>query len=197
MAGFNIKFLAQQFGEKEISSAIAKLRLRLDNIRPVLDQIGQIYLENTKRRFDSQTDPQGKVWKWNTKTTQFYKSRGLPQIGSYQPRPPASRGTNFRGVWTGKLYSALKYRMAGNTVIIGVKGSEVPYATTFHFGAKRGSLGTKTIGSWTIESPWGDIPPRPFIGTNKKTNEAVLKVLRNYLDVTSNTPQWPVGFPRS
>jgi hypothetical protein len=44
MAGFNIKFLAQQFGEKEISSAIAKLRLRLDNIRPVLDQIGQIYL---------------------------------------------------------------------------------------------------------------------------------------------------------
>ena len=87
--------------------------------------------------------------------------------------------------------------MAGNTVVIGAKGSEVPYATTFHFGAKRGSLGVKTTQYGIIESPWRDIPARPFIGTNKKTNEAVLKVLRNYLDVTSNTPQWPVGFPRS
>jgi phage gpG-like protein len=121
----------------------------------------------------------------------------LPAIGSYPARPKANKGPNFRGVWTEKLYDSLNYRMAGNTVVIGVNGSKIPYATTFHFGAKKGSLGIKTIGNWTIESPWGDIPARPFIGTNKKTNEAVLKILRNYLDVTSNTPQWPVGFPRS
>lgn len=197
MGAFSLKFQVEQFGLKEISSAIAKLRLRLDDIKPVLNEIGQLYLENTQRRFDSQTDPQGRVWKWNTKTTQHYKSKGLPAIDGYPTRGPAIHGPNFRGVWTGKLYSSLKYRMAGNTVIVGVKASEVPYATTFHFGAERGKFGSVGGKNQNIESPWGKIPPRPFVGTNKKTNEAVLKILRNYLDVTANTPQWPVGFPRS
>jgi phage gpG-like protein len=198
----DVKFLTKVYGNKEIGSAIAKLRLKLTDIKPLLQQIGLIHLLNTRRRFESQTDPKGRVWKWNTPTTVGYKSRGLPagrnkegQPGS-KGRPPSVMGPNHRGVWTGRLMESLDTRMSGNTFIVYVK-KNIPYARVFQEGAGTGEFGYTGKGGESVPHPWGKIPARPFLGTNKKTDEEVLKLLRSYLDITKDQPSWPVGVPRS
>ena len=169
-----VKFLVDSYGTAEINSAIGQLRRRLTYLKPVLDDIGLVHLLNTRKRIETQTDPKGRVWKHNTKTTRMYKEIGLPMKGG-RGRLPAVMGQNFRGVWTGKMMESLNWRTAGNTVIVYVKKSEVPYATTFHFGAKKGTL------DGAGRSPWKDIPPRPLFGSNKKTDEQVMTILGNYL----------------
>jgi len=192
-----INFLTTIYGEKEISSAIGKLRKRLDFLKPVLDDIGEVYVESTKLRISSQTTPQGRVWPHNTVLTQRLKENGIKKslgrktfmkqggggtfsrsIGYKTVRKPAIEGQNKRLVWTGDLRSKIKYRVSGNTVYV---IADTPYATTVHFGAEKGSFeaGGMTTGLGAI--PWGDIPPRPFLGSNKKTNEKVMTMLGNYL----------------
>jgi phage gpG-like protein len=198
----DIKFLTKVYGNKEIGSAIAKLRLKLTDTKPLLQQIGLIHLLNTRRRFESQTDPKGRVWKYNTKTTQKYKRVGLKAgVNKYglpgiTARTPAVMGPNHRGVWTGQLMESLDTRMSGNTVIVYVK-KDIPYARVFQEGAQEGEFGYTGRGSKQIPHPWGTIPSRPFLGTNKKTDQEVLKLLRSYLDITKDQPSWPVGVPRS
>jgi len=198
----DIKFLTKVYGNKEVGSAIAKLRLKLTDTKPLLQQIGLIHLLNTRRRFESQTDPKGRVWKYNTKTTQKYKASGLrggdnPGLFGDKGRTPAVMGPNHRGVWTGRLMESLDTRMSGNTVIVYVK-KDIPYARVFQEGAYKGEFHIDSSSKGApIHYPWGPIPARPFLGTNKKTDEEVLKLLRSYLDITKDQPSWPVGVPRS
>lgn len=178
-----IRTLVSEYGSKEISSAIGQLRRRLDTMQPVLEDIGQIYVEAAKYRIDTQTDPQGHVWKHNSPTTQMYKKTGMTQGYLRCSRGPAIKGANFRLVWTGDLKDNIQYRVAGNTVIV---LSNVPYATTQQFGALKGKFRkiTKKVGTdkfLRYNIPWGEIPKRPFLGTNKKTTEAVAAKLGEYL----------------
>lgn len=190
-----LKLLTETYGQREIGSAIAQLRRRLDTMRPVLDDIGQIYIEEAKYRIKTQTDPRGRVWPHNSKVTQRLKSNGIKKVnarifnkkggglvrrvmGVTMLRPPAIEGPNKRLVWTGKLRDQLKYRVSGNTVIV---LSEVPYATTMQYGAAQGSFSEGGMTTGRGSAPWGDIPARPFLGTNKKTNERVMTILGNYL----------------
>lgn len=177
-----IRFLTDAYGQKEISSAIGKLRRRLDDLRPVLEDIGQVYTDSTKLRISSQTTPQGRTWKHNSFRTQQLKEKGMKGRGK------AIEGKNKRLVWTGKLRSSIKYRVSGNTVIV---AADVPYAPLMQFGAPAGmyGLGRVNLGSVSparapsklVGSPWGDVPARPFLGSNKKTNEQVMTILGNYL----------------
>jgi phage gpG-like protein len=190
-----INVLIKDYGVKEISSAIAQLRRRLDTIQPILKDIGEIYTENTKYRIETQTAPNGRVWPHNSKVTQRLKTNGIKKSRGYKTfmkqggggtfrrsigydvvRPPAIEGPNKRLVWTGKLRESIKYRIGGNTVYV---ISDVPYATTQQFGASKGEFHTSFAETSFI--PWGDIPARPFLGSNKRANEKVSSRLGEYL----------------
>lgn len=186
----------ESYGNKEIGSAIAQLRRRLITIKPILEEIGQIYVDEAKYRIKTQTSPKGRVWPHNSKLTKKLKEDGIRKslgwktfvrpsgrtyrryMGHQVLRPPAIEGPNKRLVWTGTLRDKLKYRVSGNTVIV---LSEVPYATTMQYGAERGSFSSGGLTNDFGESPWGDIPARPFLGTNNRVNEKVMGVLGNYL----------------
>lgn len=177
-----VQFGIDIYQRPNIGTAIAQLRRRLTTVKPVLEEIGKIYVESTKLRFESQTDPKGRVWKHNTKQTQDKKRKGFWARGS------SIEGANKRLVWTGKLRKSIHYRVGGNTVYV---MSDMPYAPLQQFGATAGMYG----GFWNamyMESgwnergafqpiPWAEVPPRRFLGPNLKTNEKVLGVLGDYL----------------
>ncbi len=192
-----LKLLTESYGQREIGSAIAKLRRRLDTMQPVLDDIGKIYVEEVKYRIKTQTAPTGRVWPHNTKLTKKLKTNGIKKATGWKTfmkqgggglinratgwktvRHPAIEGPNKRLVWTGDLRNKLKYRVSGNTVIV---VADVPYATTIQYGADKGSFVAGGMTTGFGASPWGDIPPRPFLGSNKKTNERVMTMLGEYL----------------
>jgi phage gpG-like protein len=171
-----IQVLTKLYGSPEANKAIAQLRRRLDTIKPVLEDIGQLHVDQARYRIHTQTDPRGRMWKHNTILTQRYKRNGM-KIGD-EYRGPAVEGPNKRLVWQSFLRSSLKYRVSGNVVIV---VADVPYARVQQEGAAKGKFGSFKMKGVDRPTPWGDIPARPFLGVNKKTNEKVLKILGDYL----------------
>lgn len=148
-----------------VQSRLDGLLLSLDAAgrTTLLRKIAAIQISNTKSRFTYMNEPSGGRWEKLRAVTVLHKAVG-------HGRRERSVGSPIRiGLWKGDLVNSIKYRIVGNEVII---GSDVPYATTFHFGAKKHSFGNKT--------PWGDIPSRKFLGTNKPTNDKVLQVMNVY-----------------
>ncbi len=130
--------------------------------RSVLTQIGQIYLDATKKRFATESDVDRK--RWNPLRPDTIRKKGHSRIG----------------LLSGDLRNSLKMSFTGNSVFI---GTDVIYAKTFHYFVKKGSFG-KGI-------PWGDIPRRSFIGRNNRIDDQVAKKLKQIyakqfgLDVSS------------
>ena len=64
-----------------------------------------------------------------------------------------------------------------------VAGTNVPYARTHQFGAKKGQFGTGSYktrdGSFPI--PWGDIPARPFLGVSPGDAEKIKQTLLEFI----------------
>ena len=114
--------------------------------RSVLTQIGQIYLDATKKRFATESDVDRKRWK------------------PLRPDTIRKKGHSRIGLLSGDLRNSLKMSFTGNSVFI---GTDVIYAKTFHYFVKKGSFG-KGI-------PWGDIPRRSLIGRNNRIDGQVAK----------------------
>lgn len=190
MASEFFRILSSIYGSKEVSSAIDQLRNRLTTtqLQKALEDIGKIYVKEAKYRINNQTDPKGRTFPWNTETTRRYKRKGMSRGYLRYTRGPAIEGPNKRLIWTGKLRKSLQYFVSGNTVIV---FSNVPYAKTQQFGADAGDFADYTnlmSGRELGPIPWGPIPARPFLGTNKKTNEAVIAKLGEHLlgDIVAN-----------
>ena len=59
-----------------------------------------------------------------------------------------------------------------------IVGTNLVYATTHQFGAKRGEFGSNRKGA---PIPWGDIPARPFLGINKSDADAITTAVTRYI----------------
>lgn len=129
--------------------------------RSILQKVAALYISDTENRFDREYDVDRKKWEPLRKTTIRLKEQG------YRGRSPAINGAAHRGVWSGKLSTSLKYRIEGDTVII---GSDLKYAPFFHYGVKKKG-----------GHPWGTIPPRRFLGRNTRIDSKVIQMVRNEL----------------
>lgn len=163
MLGFSVDVY-----DNNIIKKLNEIRNRISYPLPLYREIGLIYFENTKLRFSSHTDPQGRIWKHNTNVTKALKRLG------FKGRSAAIQGEYSTGVWTGALSNAIWIDVRGNSISVGVlKNSPASlYAQVFQQGAKKHSLGGK--------EPWNDIPPRPFLGFNKKTNDKAMQAIKKY-----------------
>jgi phage virion morphogenesis protein len=149
-----------------ITKALSDLQKKMTDLAPVMNQIGEAYKANTELRFKAKQTPDGKQWARNTPTTQRLKAKGMGKRGA------GIEGGYSIGVWSGNLRASIGFRTQGNHIFVGVFSNQkaAKYAYVFQHGAEKGS-----------KSPWGNIPPRPFLGFNKVTNEKVLKILKEYL----------------
>lgn len=155
MAGTHITIEVQ---DQALRQAIGALLAQIADPRPALEEIGEVLTASTKRRFASETDPEGNRWAPNSEVT-LARKRGAKIL--------------TEGGYLGDL---ITWQMADPKAV--AVGSNQVYAAVQQFGAKQGAFG-RTKRNAPI--PWGDIPARPFLGLSEEDGERVLEILRDYL----------------
>ena len=142
--------------------------LQREELKELLQQVGEIYYDSTMTRFQSQSAPSGRKWAAWSALTRKLRTTGIPNR-----RPPAVQGVNIPGwgsiaagklIWTGKLIRAIKVRVRPEraTVQVGLNSAQVPYA-------------------WRHQQGYGKVPQRKFLGYTQKANAQALKAIRNYM----------------
>ena len=146
-------------GNERIQRALRELA---ETINPQMKErlmggIGADYVDFVKTEvFDKQRSPQRKKW-----------AKLKPSTINLKRWSGNTRGAEFVGTWTGDLVESIKFRVVGDSVLI---GSDLYYAPYFHFFVKRGESG----------HPWGDIPARPFLGVSERADKRILKVMNKF-----------------
>ena len=148
-------------GNERIQRALRELA---ETINPQMKKqlmglIGADYVDFVKTEvFDKQRSPQRKKW-----------AKLKPSTINLKRWSGNTRGAEFVGTWTGDLVESIKFRVVGDSVLI---GSDLIYPGTFHFFVKKGAFGNG--------SPWGDIPARPFLGVSERADKRILKVMNKF-----------------
>lgn len=155
----------------ETQALLTELYRRTGDVRPALDAIGQILVSNTQLRFVDQKDPDGQAWKQ------------LSSVTLARRRKKGAGAQILRD--TGRLAGSISHRLGGNGAV--ELGTNVVYAGTHQFGAKKGSYGKTRKGA---PIPWGDIPARPFFGYNDNDQADVLELLERYVDASKPESWW-------
>lgn len=127
---------------------------------PALRAIGENLVQSTNDRFVSGTAPDGSKWPANSPVTLARKApRTKPLIGE-----------------TGALMDTIRYQLQGNDTLL--VGSNQEYAAAQQFGMPKGYAGKTKRGS---PIPWGDIPPRPFLGLSDEDRSGILEELAAHI----------------
>lgn len=194
MAGTTIKVAVQG---QPVIDALNRLLAAGTNLRPVLKVIGEHLVQSTERRFDAETDPDGKRWQDVTPATRARKKH--PKIlteshrlrGSivYQLLGPDSLqvGTNVAHAaihqFGGKIERAahsswrnLRVDARGNLIRQGTEGRAANLAV--FAGAKHKRV--KQV-KFTVNAHGIGMPPRPFLGVSASDRQTILEDLNDYL----------------
>jgi phage virion morphogenesis protein len=145
--------------DEELRTFLKQLGERLGDLTPLMRNIGEILKERAMQSFASGESPEGRTWK------------------------PSRRARLQRGktlIDTAVLRNSIHVQPGPRSVKV---GTPIQYAGTHQFGAKKGSFGTVTAHirahqrksrkgtrysvrrhTRRVALPWGDIPPRPFLG---------------------------------
>lgn len=122
--------LTIHYQNSEVSSYLERLRARLGDLQPVLQEIGTTIEGRVSARFETETDPLGRSWHpWAASTAQSY-----PRPGSKAAKA-AGRAGNARILDRyGDMLGGLSHQADKDSVRIGFAH---PYATYHEFGTKK------------------------------------------------------------
>ena len=155
-------------GLARADAALAGLAARLANPAAGLKIVGEALLREQNRRFETQSDPQGRPWQALAPLT--VESRG-------------ASGPILRR--SGQLMRSGAYQVSGATLRIGLN---TIYAAVQHFGA---TITPKKARRLAIPMPGGrfagamkvTIPARPVVGFGDKDEAAARRALEAWLAV--------------
>lgn len=129
-----------QLNDQRIRQEMAWLRQMLSDMTPVMQSVGELLVERTKRRFATSTDPEGHPWAPNAPATirsylrrfggTFRRDGSLSRRGQLM----AARKKPLIGE-TRQLMQTLYYRATRDRVEI---GSPMQYAAIHQFGGRAG-----------------------------------------------------------
>ena len=145
--------------DRAVNAAFSKLVRAGTNLRPVLTSIGEAMVESTKLRFRDSQAPDGGRWPALSPVT-----IALRRQGSSKPL-----------LDTGRLRNSIARAVGVRDVVI---GTNVIYAGTHQFGARKGQYGRTKRNS---PIPWGNVPARPFLGMSLGDKAEILTILRDAL----------------
>jgi phage virion morphogenesis protein len=149
-----------EINDRQVNAAFRKLTQAGANLRPILTSIGEAMVESTKLRFTDSEAPDGGKWKPISPVTAILRKQnkgGQPLLD------------------TNHLRGSLTYAVGVKDVVI---GTNVKYAGTHQFGAKKGQYGRTRRGS---PIPWGNVPARPFFGMSRGDKAEIMTILRDAL----------------
>lgn len=151
----------------EAFAALDRLDGALDDMSPVMSEIGEQLLQTTEARFDEGKAPDGSAWAPKSQTTiDAYVRRGK----TVDHRPLWGPGEGIR------LAKSFHSAHGRSWVEIGTNAIQ---SAVMNFGAKKGAFG-KTKGGASI--PWGDIPARPFLGLSELDGENIVDTVEEWLE---------------
>jgi phage virion morphogenesis protein len=148
-----------------VSPALDRLSELLDDLTPVMQEIGEYLVESTKQRFQEGKAPDGTPWAPKSPATLArYEAMGAR---SAMARPLL--GPNA-------ILSRNIFHQAGPS---GVEvGSPTIYSAVMHFGAGKGAFGSTSRGA---AIPWGPIPARPFLGLSDEDETAIVGITEDWI----------------
>lgn len=161
--------------DNDARSALQGMLKSINNIDPALREIGEVLMDSTKQRFKTTTAPDGSQWERNQESTLINyanrfkssrtKNRRLSKAGRDRManKPPGTGESK-------QLQKQIFYYVGGNELTL---GSPLIYASTFHYGAKKGEFGNG--------APWGDIPARKVLGLSSDDNESIVAIVGRHL----------------
>lgn len=145
---------------------------KLDNPNPMLADMGEYLTSTTQERFRTSTAPDGSKWQANSQTTYLkilgkshsgedgkLNAKGVNRVSSKRPN-----------VLSGNLMNSIHYQISGDLLLV---GSNMIYAATQQFGAKKGEFGNG--------APWGDIPAREYLGISVADEAELYAIAEDHL----------------
>jgi len=171
-----------EIDDQQVVQGLSRLARAAVNPRTVLDDIGELLIDSTKRRFGTSTGPDGARWAPNSPVTLMrylskYKGSFSKDTGRLN-QSGVTRAVGKRPLIgeTGSLSSNIYKRLEGNSTLH--VGSSMVYSAAQQFGMKKGYAGSTRRGS---PIPWGDIPARPFLGISDQDRTNILDTISDYL----------------
>jgi phage gpG-like protein len=174
--------------DRAVMAALRELARRCADPAPALADIGEYLVASTKQRFTQGVSPEATPWAPNSPVTMLrYLGR---YAGSFSRRGGLTRGGAARAAAKRPLIGEsrrLSSEIAWRPITGGIEvGSSLEYAAVQQRGADQGAFGRTRRGA---PIPWGDIPPRPFLGVSESDRAAILDLLAGYLgDIGTGPP---------
>ncbi|WP_299316246.1 phage virion morphogenesis protein [uncultured Halomonas sp.] len=147
-----------QVDDAELTAALERLSRTYADSQSAFQDAGELLMQSTKKRFKDKTAPDGSPWPANAPITEAAKGKNNPLVGESK-----------------RLGREIHYRARDNLLEI---GSPLEYAAAQHFGARRGAFGSTAQGR---PIPWGNIPPRAFLGLSDDDRKGVLQVMEEHV----------------
>lgn len=152
-----------EFTNDEITPALERLAAGLDDMTPVMQGIGELWLASTQDRMQRGETPEGRA----------FAPRSPVTLARY-----AALGFSFGNPLhlTGEMRSQLSTESGADYTRL---GSNAIQAAVMQFGARQGAFGQAARGG---PIPWGDIPARPYIGVSDEDETMILAELAEWLE---------------
>lgn len=147
-----------QVDDTELTAALERLSRTYADSKRALEEAGDLLLVSTRQRFKSKTAPDGSPWPANAPATEAAKGKNDPLIGESK-------------TLSKEIHPLVR---PGELEI----GSPLEYAAAQHFGARRGAFGSTGTGR---PIPWGNIPPRAFLGLSDDDRKGVLQIMEEHV----------------
>jgi len=166
--------ISDSIDDRAVTLALDRLRNKMADPQPVLEEIGEAMVSSTKQRFIDSRDPAGRKWKRLAYDTVLGRLGGRRKAFTKRGRLRAAarrKLTTGGGIKplinSGDLLSSIDRQVRGNEVIV---GSDMKYAAIHQFGGKAGR-GRKVT-----------IPARPFLGLSGDDEREVRSILARRIE---------------
>ena len=150
------QMLTIHIDDAEVSALLQRVDEQLDDLTPMLNEIGQAYERRVLENFAKEQTPDGTKWPRLAATTLMMglgKSKRIGKRGGLTNKGRSYLKNKQGLVESGRLRSRIHYQADGHSVRIGVTG--LPYAAIHQFGGMAGR-GRKV-----------KIPARAYLGVNQ------------------------------
>ncbi|GIX17708.1 MAG: virion morphogenesis protein [Rhodothalassiaceae bacterium] len=166
--------------DEAVIAALRRLQAAVAAPRPAMEAIGEALAETTRRRFAAGRGPDGRPWVPNSPVTVarfLSRFRGARRRDGVLTRRGARLAASKRPLIgeTKRLSSEIHHAASAREVEI---GSSLVYSAVQQFGARKGAFGRTRHGA---PIPWGDIPPRPFLGLDDRDRTLVVRIIARHI----------------
>ena len=155
-----------------VVDVLAQTEAVLENPHAMYADMGEYLTSSIQERFRTSTAPDGSKWAANSETTYLnilgkqhnrkdgkINAKGVNRVMSKKPL-----------VLSGTLRDQIHYQISGDLLLV---GSNMIYAATQQFGAKKGEFGKG--------APWGDIPAREYLGISIADQAELQNIVADHL----------------